>query len=68
MVAYLAGRLAQSGIVLVGVSAVVFFSLFLTGDPTPLMLPPDASRQEIKRFREAMGFNDPLPIQYGRYL
>ncbi|MGH7334164.1 MAG: ABC transporter permease [Candidatus Rokuibacteriota bacterium] len=68
MAAYLAGRLAQSGIVLVGVSAVVFFSLFLTGDPTPLMLPPDASRQEIDRFREAMGFDDPLLIQYGRYL
>jgi peptide/nickel transport system permease protein len=65
---YLANRLAQSAIVLLGVSAVVFFCLFLTGDPTSLMLPPDASRQEIERFREAMGFSDPLLVQYGRYL
>lgn len=68
MSAYLLGRLAQSAIVLLGVSAVVFFCLFLTGDPTPLMLPPDASRQEIERFRASMGFDDPLLVQYGRYL
>jgi peptide/nickel transport system permease protein len=68
MYQYIAGRLAQSLIVLLGVSAIVFFALFLTGDPAVLMMPPDASRAEIEAFREAMGFNDPVFVQYGRYL
>ena len=68
MYSYIASRFAQSIIVLIGVSAIVFFALFLTGDPAVLMMPPDASHQEIDAFRESMGFNDPLIVQYGRYL
>lgn len=68
MVQYIAGRLAQAIIVLLGVSAVVFFALFLTGDPAVLMMPPDASRAELDAFRKAMGFDDPMVVQYGRYL
>jgi ABC-type dipeptide/oligopeptide/nickel transport system permease component len=65
---FLARRLAQSALVLLGVSAIVFFSLFLTGDPVALMLPPDATRAEIATFRHAMGFDAPLWLQYLRYL
>lgn len=65
---FLARRLAQSALVLLGVSAIVFFSLFLTGDPAALMLPPDATRAEIAAFRHAMGFDAPLWLQYLRYL
>jgi peptide/nickel transport system permease protein len=68
VVRYVLGRLAQSVVVLLGVSAVVFFTLFLTGDPALLMLPPDANRAEIEAFRHAMGFDDPVWLQYGRYL
>ena len=32
------------------------------------MMPPDASRAEIAAFREAMGFDDPVWVQYGRFL
>lgn len=60
--------MAQAIIVLIGVSAIVFFALFLAGDPAVLMMPPDATRQEINAFRDAMGFNDPVILQYGRYL
>jgi len=65
---YLLRRLAQSLIVLLGISAVVFVILHLTGDPTLLMLPPDATAEEIARFRRAMGFDDPLYVQYWRFL
>jgi ABC-type dipeptide/oligopeptide/nickel transport system permease component len=54
--------------VLFGVSFVVFFILHLTGDPALVLLPPDASAEDIQRFREAMGFNDPFLVQYGRFL
>ncbi|MCC7464384.1 MAG: ABC transporter permease, partial [Gammaproteobacteria bacterium] len=57
---YIASRLVQAVVVLLGVSAIVFFCLFLTGDPAALMLSPDANREEIARFRVAMGFDDPV--------
>ncbi|MFI5012859.1 MAG: ABC transporter permease [Hyphomicrobiales bacterium] len=68
MLYFLANRLAQAAVVLLGVSGIVFFCLFLTGDPAALMLPPDANRAEIETFRKAMGFDDPLILQYLRYL
>jgi ABC-type dipeptide/oligopeptide/nickel transport system permease component len=65
---YLAQRLAQSLLVVLGVSFVVFFILHLTGDPALLLLPPDATAEEIQKFREAMGFDDPFLVQYWRFL
>ncbi|CAH1652014.1 ABC transporter permease [Chelatococcus asaccharovorans] len=65
---FIANRAAQGIIVMLGVSAIVFFALFLTGDPAALMMSPDASRAEIEAFRQAMGFNDPIWVQYGRFL
>lgn len=65
---FLISRIAQGMIVLLGVSLIVFFSLFLTGDPAALMLPPDATTAEIAVFRERMGFNDPIWLQYLRFL
>jgi peptide/nickel transport system permease protein len=65
---YLLRRLLQSLLVLLGVSFVVFFILHLTGDPALILLPPDASAEDVQRFREAMGFNDPFIVQYGRFL
>ena len=65
---YLTGRLLQSLLVLFGVSFVVFFILHLTGDPALVLLPPDASAEDVQRFREAMGFNDPFFVQYARFL
>jgi ABC-type dipeptide/oligopeptide/nickel transport system permease component len=68
MSVYVARRLAQALIVLLGISVVVFVILHLTGDPTVLMLPPDVTAEEVARFRKAMGFDDPLPVQYWRFL
>src|SRR3990170_4751991 len=65
---FLIRRFLQSLLVLLGVSAVVFFILHLTGDPTLLLLPPDATAEEITRFRQVMGFNDPVVVQYLRFL
>src|SRR4030042_5378489 len=68
MAQYIAGRMVQAIVVLLGVSAVVFFALFLTGDPAVLMMSPDASHAELDAFRKSMGFYDPIIVQYGRYL
>ena len=70
---YLAGRLAQLGVVLLLVSVAVFSIMHaLPGDPVQLMLSGAESgsvtpeRQE--QLREEMGLNDPLHMQYGRFL
>jgi ABC-type dipeptide/oligopeptide/nickel transport system permease component len=36
----------------------------LTGDPARLMVPRDASAEQVEAFREAMGFNRPLLTQF----
>ncbi len=61
-------RLWQAVLVLFGVSFVVFMILHLTGDPAALLLPPDATAEDVARFRTAMGFDDPWIIQYLRFL
>ena len=68
MKAYLIRRGVQSIFVLFGVSVVVFLILHLTGDPALLLLPPDASAEDVERFRRQMGFNDPVAVQYLRFL
>ena len=68
MKVYLLRRLLQSLLVLFGVSFVVFGILFLTGDPALVLLPPDASIEDVTKFRQEMGFNDPFFVQYGRFL
>lgn len=65
---FLIRRFLLALLVLLGVSFVVFAILHLTGDPTVLLLPPDAPAEEIERFRQVMGFNDPLMVQYLRFL
>jgi len=68
MNSYLVRRLWQSVLVLFGVSVVVFLILHLTGDPAALLLPPDATAEDIARFRKSMGFDDPVAVQYVRFL
>lgn len=65
MSAYVLRRVAQSLIVLVGVSIVVFFLARLApGDPVTLMLSETASPEQIEAAREHYGFNDPIYKQY----
>ena len=68
MKVYLLRRFLQSLLVLLGVSFVVFGILFLTGDPALVLLPPDASIEDIAKFRQHMGFDDPFLVQYGHFL
>ena len=46
----------------------VFFMVRLSGDPVLLMVPIDASPDFIAQFRNEMGFNAPLFVQYGRWV
>src|SRR5436305_7752016 len=68
MRAYVVSRLATAILVVFGVSIVSFFLTFLTGDPAEIMLPPGATAEQIAKFRAEWGFDDPLPVQYWRFL
>jgi ABC-type dipeptide/oligopeptide/nickel transport system permease component len=68
MVAFVTRRIFLSIFVLFTISFVVFGLTHLSGDPAILMTAPDATAEDIARFREQAGFNDPLLVQYGRFL
>ncbi|WP_089936693.1 ABC transporter permease [Candidatus Entotheonella palauensis] len=65
---YLVRTVGQLVIVILGISMITFFLLHLTGDPVVMLLPYDAGKEEMERFRVAMGFDQPLYIQYWRFL
>src|ERR1700688_2224133 len=67
MISYMVKRLLQALLVLLGGMTLVFFLQHLSGDPTQLLLPLDATAAERAAFRARMGFNDPLPLQYIRF-
>ena len=68
MLAFVARRLLQSGLVLLGVSVIVFGLLHLTGDPTRLLLPLEAREEDVRQLRTLLGLDDPLWLQYVRFL
>jgi peptide/nickel transport system permease protein len=65
---YIFGRLASGVLVILLALTVVFFMLRLSGDPVLLFAPMDTSRTDLEAIRERMGFNDPLAVQYGRFM
>ncbi len=65
---FLARRLLQSIIVLIGVTLISFVSLQIGGDPTYLFVSENASTEEIEAARIALGFDRPLYVQYISYI
>lgn len=68
MRAYIIRSLLQSLIVLNGVLLIVFLMLHLTGDPAGVLMPIDATQEDLARFRRDMGFDQPLHVQYFYFL
>ena len=66
MTQFLVRRLARLMVVCVGVSLVTFAILHASGDPVSLIMPeaPEADRAVL---RQALGLQDPLPVQFGRF-
>jgi peptide/nickel transport system permease protein len=65
---FLTYRLLRALIALWLVSTVVFVVMRLSGDPAPLLLPPDAPIAEMNRVRSELGLDRPLPVQYAVFL
>jgi len=55
--------------VLLGVTFLVFTIISLTpGDVAAIMLGQGATEESVAKLRDEMGLNDPIVVQYGRYL
>jgi peptide/nickel transport system permease protein len=65
---FLTQRLFRALIALWLVSTVVFVVMRLSGDPVPLLLPPDAPISEMERVRHELGLDRSLPVQYAVFL
>lgn len=61
-------RVLQAIPSLFGVMLVAFALMQLTGDPTSVMLPPEATEEQRLALRRAYGLDQPLPIQFARYV
>ena len=65
---YVLKRILQSLLTLLVLSVIIFIVCRLTGDPVVLMLPDDASYEDVVQLRTALGLDRPLPVQYWRFL
>ena len=70
MMGYIVNRILAAFVVVFGVSTLVFFMLhLLPGDAVTLMLSEfGASAQQEDELREQLGLNDPIVVQYARFV
>ncbi len=69
MLRFLSRRLLVGAVVVLGVVSLTFVLLHLApGDPVVRLLGPMATGEQIESQRRALGLNQPLAVQYGRWL
>lgn len=68
MLSFVARRIFHAIFVLFGVSAIVFFLMYLSGDPASLMVPEDATLEQVEAVRERLGFDRPVVVQYALFM
>ena len=61
-------RLIQVPLVILAMSLLVFVFLNASGDPVLLLLPFDASPEDVEEMRKALGLDKPLMVRYGIFL
>jgi peptide/nickel transport system permease protein len=65
---YTIQRLIQMIPVLFIIVSIVFALMYLSGDPVVLMLPEDATTEDMAALREALNLDKPFYVQFGTYL
>jgi peptide/nickel transport system permease protein len=69
MASFLIRRLLQSLLILLGVSLITFVLLYaLPADPVRQIAGRSATAQTVQNIREQLGLDQPLAVQYWRYL
>lgn len=69
MLGYVARRLRATVFVLVGVSVLVFVMVrLIPGDPALILAGVEASREQAAEVRRGLGLDQPIWVQYARYV
>src|SRR3989475_7884320 len=65
---YIVSQLVQLVVVVFGISALAFTILHVLGDPVLLLLPQNAGKEEFERYRHLLGLDQPLYVQYWKFV
>lgn len=69
MPAYLARRLVQAALILLGVAAITYLLLYmLPADPARMVAGRSATKEQVELVRMQLGLNQPIWEQFGGYL
>jgi peptide/nickel transport system permease protein len=68
MTVFIIRRLMQSVVVLFAMSAIVFFGVYVVGNPIEILIAPDADDVERARAMAALGLDRPVWAQYLAFL
>jgi len=66
---YAARRILYAVPIAIGVTVICYCLVFLApGDPIQMLLPPDASQEDAEYLKKLYGFDQPIPVQYAKWL
>jgi peptide/nickel transport system permease protein len=66
---FLLGRAIGLVLVVLGITAITFITLHVfPSDPARLLAGPGATPEQVQQIRADLGLDQPLPVQYARYL
>ena len=68
MTTWIFRRLIQAIFVILAMTVIVFIGVNVIGDPVEILISPDADQAERARAVIALGLDQPLWVQYGRFL
>ncbi|WP_284263622.1 ABC transporter permease [Roseicyclus amphidinii] len=68
MLVFLLRRLAQSVFVMAAMMVVVFFGVYMIGNPVDILISPDATPAEIDETMARFGFDQPVYVQFLKFV
>ncbi|GAB6099255.1 ABC transporter permease [Halanaerocella petrolearia] len=70
MLTYIARKSFMAIPILIGIATLTFLLnfVFVPGDPVRIAMGQNADPETVEMIREEMGLNDPLPVQYKRFI
>lgn len=68
MIAYILRSVAQAVLVLLAVALIAFSMFRFVGDPVSNLVGQEATQADRRELTESLGLNDPVPIQFARFV
>ncbi|MDO5648790.1 ABC transporter permease [Paracoccus sp. (in: a-proteobacteria)] len=68
MLVYLLRRIAQSLFVVAAMMVIVFFGIYMVGNPVDILIAPDATPAEIEAAKIRFGFDQPVYVQFFNFV